>query len=318
VRNYLYAFLLLVLICANCYSQDSISFLSPASKFNKHRFATVAASEILVYGGALAVLSKSWYSNYASTSFHSFNDASEWLQIDKAGHFASAWYLGKMGTHTFEWSGVSSKNAKWYGVASSFLFFTGIEMLDGFSKGWGFSWSDFAANSLGSGFIIGQTALKNSSKKSCLKSGVSAITFKFSFAKTDYPKYRPSLLGKTFSENLLKDYNGQSYWMSFNLSSFMLKENRFPKWLNIAVGYGGDGMISGTPGDIYVYSSGVVVQYQIERYRQYYLSLDIDLTRIKTKSAVLKTIFEAVSFIKIPAPALELSQKSLRFHPLFH
>jgi len=52
----------------------------------------------------------------------------------------------------------------------------------------------------------------------------------------------------------------------------MKKESRFPKWLNVAVGYGAEGMVGS-----YYNPSNLP---HFDRYRQYYLSLDIDFTRI--------------------------------------
>jgi hypothetical protein len=46
--------------------------------------------------------------------------------------------------------------------------------------------------------------------------------------------YRPNVLGSSLGTNA-KDYNGQTYWLSVNLHSFI----KAPKWLNLAIGYGG-------------------------------------------------------------------------------
>ena len=43
------------------------------------------------------------------------------------------------------------------------------------------------------------------------------------------------------------------------------------------------------------------------RTRQFYLSLDVDLSRIKTNSNILKTIFDVFNVIKIPFPTLEMN-----------
>lgn len=310
-----FKFIFLLCFSQNIFSQDSIRFLTPSPDFNKSRFVSVVALEVAGYGGSLALLSSAWYNEYNQTSFHFFDDSREWLQVDKAGHITTSWYLGRIGINMMEWSGVEAKKAIWYGTAGSFLYLTGIEMLDGFSDGWGFSWGDFSANVIGTGFIIGQKFLQHSNLNSCLIRGIGAASLKFSFYQTAYPKYRPNLLGTTRLENILKDYNGQSYWLSLNFSSFMKEEIKFPKWLNIAFGYGAEGMISGMPGFVYADSQGTI---EFERYRQYYLSLDIDLTRIKTKSHFLKTVFEVISFIKIPAPAFEFSKKGMKLHPLHY
>ena len=52
-------------------------------------------------------------------------------------------------------------------------------------------------------------------------------------------------------------------------------------------------------------------------YRQFYLSLDADMSKIETKSSFLKTFFSIVNFIKIPAPTLEFNTKNgIKFHYL--
>ncbi len=293
--------------------RDSLSFFSASKELNKKRVAGIIGLQSVGYGGSLIGLSATWYNDYTQTSFHSFDDSKEWLQMDKAGHFLTSWYLGRIGSDMYEWSGMKKKKAIWLGALSGWGYLIGIEMLDGFSQGWGFSWSDFSANTLGSGLITGQKFL--SGCNSPLAKGARGLSLKFSFHQTDYPSFRPTLLGKNFSEQLIKDYNGQTYWLSCNLSSFMNAETRFPKWLNLAFGYGGEGMISGKDEFVTLENGNTI---WMERYRQYYLSLDIDLTRIKTKSKFLKALAETFCFIKIPAPAIEFSKHGVKGYAFYY
>jgi hypothetical protein len=54
-------------------------------------------------------------------------------------------------------------------------------------------------------------------------------------------------------------------------------------------------------------------------YRKFFLSVDVDLTRIPTKSKVLKGIFTVLSFIKIPAPALEYNTLGqFKLHAIYY
>ena len=63
--------------------------------------------------------------------------------------------------------------------------------------------------------------------------------------------------------------------------------------------------------------SGEVVS-EYPRYRQYFLSLDVDLARIKTKSHFLKFILNGLNFIKVPFPTLEYNnEEGLIFHPIY-
>ena len=55
-----------------------------------------------------------------------------------------------------------------------------------------------------------------------------------------------------------------------------------------------------------------------ERYREFYLSLDVDLKRIPTRRRFLRSVLSVLNFIKIPAPTLEWNTAGkLRFHALY-
>ena len=69
------------------------------------------------------------------------------------------------------------------------------------------------------------------------------IVPKFSFSRSPYAQQRPNVLGSNLLEEILKDYNGQTYWFSANIYSFLHDESLFPKWLNVALGYGGEQMV---------------------------------------------------------------------------
>ena len=240
-----------------------------------------------------------WYKDYPRSSFHLFDDSKEWLQMDKVGHTVTSYYIGRVGIGLMKWSGVERKKAIWYGGMLGSLYQSTIEVLDGYSTQWGFSVTDFASNTLGSIIVVGQELAWDEQR----------IVFKYSFLPSEYSKYRPTILGSNLQENMLKDYNGQTYWLSINPSSFMRKETKFPKWLNIAIGYGAEGMTGGEYNPATYYANGNQISF--ERYRQYYLSLDVDLTRIKTRSKFLRTIFYSVGFIKIPAPVIEFNKHGI-------
>ena len=123
------------------FSQDTIkAFVSemPAAT-RKKRIFLAAAGSALFYGSSLAALSNTWYKKYPQSSFHFFNDNDDWLQMDKAGHVFSAYTTGKMGMELWRWAGLSRKQRVWAGGLSGAGFMTVIEILDGFSSGWGFS-----------------------------------------------------------------------------------------------------------------------------------------------------------------------------------
>lgn len=291
-----------VLLPILTFSQSKLdSFLTKSDSLNKHRRNLVVISEASLAGITLIGLNQLWYSDFDRSKFHTINDNDEWLQMDKFGHVFTSYQLGKHGVQLLDWSGVSEKNQLLYGATLGFTFLTAVEVLDGFSKEWGFSWGDIVANGAGTGLYIGQELLWKEQR----------IALKYSFHQTKYASQRPDKLGHTYLEQTLKDYNGQTYWLSFNLHSFF-KNSKIPKWLNIAIGYGAEGMLTGVEDiDNQVLTSN-------SRYRQYYLSFDVNLNGIRTNSKLLKSIFDVFNMIKIPFPTLEINKNGGVFHLFYN
>ena len=278
------------------------SFLTPSDTLNKKRQNTVIVTEATLASVTLLGLNQLWYADYPRSNFHFINDNDEWLQMDKVGHMYSAYHLGRFGAEMMNWSGANQKNQLVYGATLGFAFLTAVEVLDGFSSEWGASSGDIIANATGTALYVSQELLWREQR----------ITPKFSFHTTHYANLRPESLGSSLNEQLLKDYNGQTYWLSVNLHSFA-KETKIPKWLNVAFGYGADGMLTGN-----LQNDNVNSIQNPERFRQFYLSLDVNLAKIDTKSHFLKTIFSIFNTIKIPAPTLEYSaNKGLKAYALY-
>lgn len=286
----------------SAFSQSKLeTFLKPSDTLNIPRRDAVFITEASLATLSLIGLNQLWYAEYPQSNFHTIDDNDEWLQMDKLGHVFSSYQIGRIGANVLEWSGESEKNQLIYGSTLGFGFLTTVEVFDGFSEEWGFSWGDMIANASGTGLYIGQELLWEEQR----------ITLKYSFHQTKFASQRPDKLGNGFAEELLKDYNGQTYWLSANLHSFF-KDSNIPKWLNVAFGYGADGMLTGKSEPI----NNLVIS--PKRYRQYYLSFDIDLTKIKTNSHVLKSVFDVLNLIKVPFPTLELNGKNgLKAHFIY-
>lgn len=301
-KNFFFLLVFFLNFTAPILCQEKISFFQKSDSLNKSRKNAVILTESIGAGIALIGLHQLWYADYPQSSFHFHNDNDEWLQMDKFGHAFSAYYIGKMGMDALEWSGASKKEQLLYGATLGFAFLTTVEIFDGFSEEWGFSTGDVLANAFGTGLLIGQELLWEEQR----------IQYKFSFHTTSFADAYPNELGENTLQQILKDYNGQTYWLSFNIWSFF-KESKIPKWLNVAIGYGANGLPEKNVVPV-IYSGE-----EDETYRQFYVSFDIDLTKIKTKSGFLKTTFNVINFIKIPAPTLEYSGKNgFKFHSFYY
>jgi hypothetical protein len=196
--------------------QDSIS--------TKKRVILSSSIIGLGYVSSLIALHDVWYSEFPKSTFHFFNDGSNWMQMDKFGHGFSGYMLSQKAGDLYRWSGV---------------------------------------------------------------------------------KNRPEVLGSNFPEQLLKDYNGQTYWFSFPIGGFAQSVKKM-NWLCLSLGYSVDQKLVGDQ-DAYL---------DFRAARQFLVSLDIDLTRLPIKNPTLKKVLAQLNMIKIPFSALMIQQGNLSFKPI--
>ena len=268
--------------------------LTHPDTLNPARLRTVIIAESAFYVAGLSYLQFVWYRNHERVPFHWYNDNAGWLQLDKAGHAYAAYFESAIGYHALRWAGVSRHKALWYGGLLGLVLQTPIEVFDGLYEGYGFSWGDMGANAAGSALFMVQEAWL----------GRQAVRMKFSYAPSPYAQYRPWVLGESPGQRFFQDYNGHTYWLSLNLHS-VAPSWGLPPWLNVAVGYSGNGMLSEFTNP--AFSRGIRMP-DLVRHRQYFLSVDLDLTQIPVRNAYLRGLFRVLNIIKIPAPALEFNR----------
>ena len=152
------------------------------------------------------------------------------------------------------------------GASFGFVYTSTLEFLDAYSADWGFSMYDLGSNFIGAGVYLLQEKKFNSQ----------LIRFKWSYSNSGLAEAAPNLLGSNSYESLLKDYNAQTYWASVGFIRINSSQER---WICASLGYSIDGFIRARtpdiPGDLNPRS-------------QYYLSLDIDWSKIPTKNKHLK------------------------------
>ena len=252
--------------------------------------------EVGTYSLGLVAMNELWYKNYPKSNFHFINDNSSWLQMDKMGHIATSYYSGVNGIKLYRWAGIDDKKAIWIGGLRGTFYNSIIEILDGFSENWGASMGDFASNSFGSFIAISQELYWKEQR----------ILIKYSYSRSDLSYQNSELFGDNFFQRTFKDYNGQTYWISMNINSmFRVDNSQFPDWLNLALGHSAKDMTSpnNTTND--------------GRYRQFFLSFDIDLMRIKSKNKILSVLSNVFGYIKIPFPTVEYSNSQFTLHPIY-
>jgi Predicted periplasmic lipoprotein (DUF2279) len=281
-------------------------FFKASPTYNSGRVNGVVITEAAIGTVVTIGLQYLWYKNFPHSKFHFFNDNAEWLNVDKVGHATTAYNIAAFQNNLFRWGGIRPGTAALIGTGTALAFMTMIEVMDGHSAKWGFSPGDMLANIAGCMLFEGQQLLWHEQR----------ISLKYSYHGTIFPQYYPAELGSNLPQKMLKDYNGQSYWLSFNIASFLPASANFPRWLNAAVGYGAEGMIGARDNPTGI-NGRPIPTYQ--RYRQFYFSFDTDLYRIDGLSPLAGSLLELNRLIKTPAPAVEWNApKGFQFHPFYY
>lgn len=247
-----------------------------------------------IYLLAMLALGYVWYTPQWISSFHFFNDLPEWKQMDKFAHFFWAFQVSALAARLMGWARVNDSRAAVYGATLGFTFVSGIEIADGFSFAYGASLFDIAANALGAAAFVSQRILWKRVM----------IWPKFSFHPTAFAPLRPEILGNGLLEEVVKDYNGQTFWYSFHIRQLPI-----PRWLTLAIGVGAEGMVYGRDRENELLN--------FDPHRRYFLSVDLNLSHVQTTSRILNSLLYVLNIIKFPAPAIEISTAGIRFHPIY-
>jgi len=104
--------------------------------------------------GSIVALNQVWYAPYATGKFHFFNDSEQWMQMDKFGHAFTGYLITNELNRVHHWA--AGKRQPWVGALYAISYLSALEIMDGFSSGWGFSGSDMLANGVGVGLAFSQ------------------------------------------------------------------------------------------------------------------------------------------------------------------
>ncbi len=157
--------------------------------------------------------------------FHFYEDIQYALWVDKFGHFYGGYSTSYVFTEGLITSGLSWEMSNIIGSVLGLGYMSYIEVLDGYSKGFGFSPSDFYADVLGSGFFLAQyyfPILQNFNPK-------------FMYVNPDWVDEKHRVPHESF----IDDYSTQTFWMTINIQNLFggVVKEYVPDWLELAIGY---------------------------------------------------------------------------------
>lgn len=224
-----------------------------------------------------------WQGNRAP--FHFQEDLQYGRSVDKLGHFYGGTVMAFILRKSYRWAGFSDEASLYWGSAGSLLFQTYVEIEDGFST-WGFDRVDFASDVAGAVWPIAQfhsPFLRN-------------FDFKFSYHPSPELDNPGGSGFKGQKHILFDDYEGQTIWLSMKMHNLLPEgiNTYWPEFLNLAVGYGARDVLSSKP------------------YSVFFLAFDLDMTKvIPDNTPFLKLLGEALNFIKVPMPAVQISPRAI-------
>lgn len=184
--------------------------------------AGAAAAGVYLYG------KKKWWGDGFTSDFKTENEG--WFGqstyaggADKLGHFYGNYLSTRLLARTFEWVGNDPRTSLLFAAGTVLTIFTGIEVLDGYSREWEFSKEDQVANMLGVGaaYVLEKYP------------GVDRLL--------DIRLHYVPDKGRDFDP--FGDYSGQTYLLVAKASGVpALRSRPWLRYLELAAGYGVRGL----------------------------------------------------------------------------
>ena len=212
------------------------------------------------------------------------NDWEYALNVDKFGHAYGAYSESRLARAVLLWTGFNDDAALFYGSVFGFTYQTYVEVEDGYHRSYGFSPGDAIANTIGSSLPLLQRSFP--------------VLSNFSLKYSYFPSRQ--YLNDLKSENFrvfIDDYEGSVFWITMDPHFLMSPSaaKALPAWLGLALGIGGHNLEQPTPG-----------------VRNYYLTTDVQFSRIKAGGEFLSALFGALDFFHFPAPGLAIENRKLK------
>jgi len=228
--------------------------------------------------------------------------------LDKGGHFYGTYMPSYLMSEFLMTAGFSWDMSTILGSIFGLCYTGYVEILDGYSVGFGFSPTDFYADIAGSSFFLAQhyvPFLQN-------------FTPKFQYVK-------PSWIGELNrkpSESFIDDYSSQTFWMSVNVHNILPKSiNKYwPKWMELSFGYAVYSLCD--PTSYKGYNCDPKRSFPISDYgwgnRKFLIALDYNLIQLIPDTWNFPNwVRQGLNYFRWPSPVLEIGHDMTRFYLLY-
>ncbi len=211
------------------------------------------------------------------------------LQVDKAGHIYGGYLMSYLGGEFLLAAGMDIRAAATWGALLGLLYQTYVEVEDGFSRDWGFSPTDAAANFIGAYWYLAQHYCRP----------LQAFQPRWQYIPARWTGDLPRRHSGTF----IDDYNSSTFWLAIDVYQLLPAEwqRYYPPWLMVALGYGVRN-----------------VDTELPKTRRMMLGIDYNLRLLLPDGPpIWKWLRQSLALLKLPAPAIELGPHPPRLFLLY-
>ncbi|MBC8124526.1 MAG: DUF2279 domain-containing protein [Candidatus Kapabacteria bacterium] len=274
MRAFFALVLLLSSIVLRAEVDDSLRVDSPPT-INPVKLGVVGGATVLGFIGGHALSNELWWKG-EKAPFHvnTSVDYTYALNADKLGHMTFSYMASSIYSDLFRRCGMDSTQSAWSGFGVTMAYQTFVEIRDGFSADYGFSWGDIAANTIGAALPVAQRYVP------ALRSMDLQISF-----------WPSQAFNNGAYNSIIDDYTSTTHWLTVNVSDVSPRswQSWIPPWLGLAIGHS----VQNTDGQ----GGGQHVVY---------LSLDWQLHRIPGLAPWLRDVLRVLHLYHLPAPAVRI------------
>lgn len=236
-----------------------------------------------------------WKGNYRTFRYGNDGFLNNYsLGVDKAGHFYTSYFYFQSLYEFMEWGGFDEQTKVLTSIAIPAFYALSIELNDGFTF-FSFSGYDLTANLAGIGYGVLQRKFP--------------VLQNFKFKWSYYPSGTIPLDNKFIIAN---DYDGHIYWLSIDINGVLPKQmkNYWPKFLNLAVGYGAQNVSHRNAWLGEINSKGPAS-------RKFAISLDYNLGSFDVENDLFYAVRNIVDYFHFPSPGIRMiDNQTTKFKPL--
>lgn len=256
----------------SCFQVDSLD-----NSVHPWRLAAVGGSTLTAFVIGHGFLNDLWWKGeYVPFHFNWRQDGQYAIGADKLGHQFMTCATTRAFDAAFRWCGVDSTTSVVAGAGVAMAYQTYIEVRDGYSRDYGFSWGDVLANTTGALLPVAQRFVP----------ALRPLDLQISFSPSD--AFKRGEYGA-----IIDDYTSTTHWLSIGVYDYLPASWQawYPPWLNVAVGHSVANLDGRGGGEHVVY-----------------LSLDWNFARLPGLPTWLRETLQLLHMYHLPAPAVRLTQ----------